>query len=84
MTPAQRRIAESRAELEDIFAPPDADSFPRSDTMRFMTGGKGRMVALGLFAGLLLVKPKLAAALLRFLPLGQLMPVARNLIKALR
>ena len=38
----------------------------------------------GVFTGLLLVKPKLAAGLLRFLPLGQLLPIARTLVKALR
>ena len=79
MTPAQRRIADSRAALEDLVAPPDADAFPRSETMRFLTGGKGRMVALGLFTGLLLVKPKLAVGLVRFLPLGRLLPIARIL-----
>ncbi len=83
-TPAQRRLAQSRAALEDIFAPPDSDEFPRSQTMRFLMGGKGRIAAIGLFTGLLLVKPKLAAGLVRFLPLGQLLPVARGLLKALR
>lgn len=83
-TPGQRRLAASRAALEEIFAPQDADAFPRSQTMRFLMGGKGRVAALGLFAGLALVKPKLAVGLVRFLPLGQLLPVARNLLKALR
>lgn len=83
-TPAQRRLAESRAALEEIFAPADADAFPRSQTMRFLMGGKGRIAAIGLFTGLLLVKPKLAAGLVRFLPLGQMLPIARSLLKALR
>lgn len=78
-TPAERRLAESRAALEELFAPPPADAFPRSETMRFVMGGRGRMVALGLFTGLLLVKPKLAVGLVRFLPLGKLLPVARIL-----
>jgi hypothetical protein len=47
--------------------------------MRFVMGGKGRMVALGLFAGLLLVKPKVALGLARFLPLGRMLPIARIL-----
>ena len=46
--------------------------------MRYMMGGKGKMVALGVFAGLLAVKPKLALSLVRFLPLGKL-PIARIL-----
>lgn len=78
-TPAERRLAESRAALAELFAPPAADSFPRSETMRFMIGGRGRIVALGLFTGLLLVKPNLAVGLVRFLPLGKLLPVARIL-----
>ncbi|MBM4220258.1 MAG: hypothetical protein FJ171_11700 [Gammaproteobacteria bacterium] len=84
LTPAQRRLAASRAALAEIFAPPDPEAFPRSETMRFLVGGKGRLVALGLFMGLLLVKPKLAAGLARFLPLGQVLPIARVLLKALR
>lgn len=83
-TPAQRRLAESRAALEEIFAPAEADAFPRSQTMRFLMGGKGRIATIGLFAGLLLVKPKLAAGMVRFLPLGQMLPIARSLLKALR
>lgn len=77
-TPAERRLAESRAEIERLLAP-GPDDFPRSETMRFLMGGKGRMVALGAFAGLLAVKPKLAVTLVRFLPLGKLLPVARIL-----
>lgn len=76
--PAERRLAESRAQLERLIAP-GPDDFPRSQTMRYLMGGKGRMVALGVFAGLLAVKPKLAVTLVRFLPLGKLMPVARFL-----
>jgi hypothetical protein len=78
-TPAERRLAESRAALADLLEPPAADAFPRSETMRFMMGGRGRLVALGLFTGLLLVKPKFAVGLVRFLPLGKLLPVARIL-----
>jgi hypothetical protein len=78
-SPAEQRLAESRAALAALFEPPAADAFPRSQTMRFVMGGKGRLVALGLFTGLLLVKPKLAVGLVRFLPLGRLLPVARIL-----
>jgi hypothetical protein len=46
-------------------------------------GGKGKMVAFGLFTGLLLVKPRMAYGLMRFLPLGKLLPVAR-LMQTLR
>jgi hypothetical protein len=82
-TPAERRLAASRAVLEELLAPAGSDAFPRSQTMRFLAGGKGRMVALGVFTGLLLVKPKLAYGLVRFLPLGKLLPVAR-LLQSLR
>lgn len=81
-TPGERRLAASRAELRRILAP-DPDEFPRSRTMRHLMGGKGRMVALGAFAGLMAVKPKLALTLIRFLPLGKLQPVVR-LIQSLR
>jgi len=75
-SPGERRLAISRAELERILAP-GPDEFPRSRTMRYLMGGKGRMVALGAFAGLMAVKPKFALTLVRFLPLGKLLPVAR-------
>jgi hypothetical protein len=75
-TSAERRLAASRAELESLLAP-GPDDFPRSQTMRFLMGGKGRMVTLGAFAGLMAVKPKFALTLVRFLPLGKLLPVAR-------
>jgi hypothetical protein len=78
-TPGELRLAASRAEIETLLAPDDPDEFPRSETIRFLMGGKGRMVALGVFAGLLVVKPKLAVTLVRFLPLGKLLPVARFL-----
>ncbi len=77
LSPAERRLAESRAEIEALLAP-GPDTFPRSQTMRFLMGGKGRMVTLGVFAGLLAVKPKLALSLVRFLPLSKL-PIARIL-----
>ena len=75
-------MAASRADLQRILAP-GPDEFPRSQTMRYLMGGKGRMVALGAFAGLMAVKPKFALTLVRFLPLGKLLPVAR-LIQSLR
>ena len=78
MLPAQRRLAESRAEIASLLEP-GADSFPRSETMRFMMGGKGKIVALGVFVGLLAVKPRLALSLVRFLPLGGLLPIGRIL-----
>jgi hypothetical protein len=45
--------------------------------------GKGKMVALGAFAGLMAVRPRYALTLVRFLPLGKLLPIAR-LIQNLR
>ena len=82
-TPAEQRLAASRAALEQLLAPQGEDEFPRSETMRFLMGGKGKMVALGLFTGLLLVKPRMAYGLVRLLPLGKLVPVAR-LLQSLR
>ena len=76
LTAAERRLAASRAELERLLAP-GPDDFPRSQTMRFLMGGKGRIVTLGAFVGLLAVKPKFALTLVSFLPLGKLLPVAR-------
>ena len=81
-TTGANRLAASRADLQRILAP-GPDEFPRSRTMRYLLGGKGRMVALGAFAGLMAVKPKFALTLVRFLPLGKLLPVAR-LIQSLR
>jgi len=81
-TAGERRLAASRAELQRILAP-SPDDFPRSHTMRYLMGGKGRMVALGAFAGLMAVKPKFALTLVRFLPLGKLQPIVR-LIQSLR
>lgn len=79
LSPGERRLAASRAALAELLRGEDADAFPRSETMRFLLGGKGRMIALGSFAGLVAVKPKLALALLRFMPLGRLLPIARIL-----
>ena len=76
--PAERRLAESRAEIASLLEPA-AESFPRSETMRFLMGGKGQVAALGVFAGLLAVKPRLALSLVRFLPLGRLLPIGRIL-----
>jgi hypothetical protein len=81
-SPGERQLAESRAEIERIFAP-EPDEFPRSMTMRFLMNGKGRMVAFGLFAGLAAIKPKLALSLVRFLPLGNVLPLSR-ILKSLR
>jgi len=78
LMPAERRLAESRAEIASLLEP-GTDSFPRSETMRFLMGGKGQVAALGLFAGLLAVKPRLALSLVRFLPLGRLLPIGRIL-----
>ena len=82
-SPGERQLAESRAEIERIFNPEPDDEFPRSATMRFLMGGKGRIVAVGLFAGLAAVKPKLALSLVRFLPLGNVLPLSR-ILKSLR
>jgi hypothetical protein len=79
LSPGERRIAASRAALAAILSQGSPRAFPRSQTMRFLMGGKGKTVALGALAGLLAVKPKFALSLLRLLPLGRLLPVARIL-----
>jgi hypothetical protein len=81
-SPGELQLAESRADIESIFAP-EPDEFPRSSTMRFLMNGKGRMVAFGLFAGLAAIKPKLALSLVRFLPLGNVLPITK-IIRSLR
>jgi len=81
-TPAEQRLAAGRAEIE-LMLNPGPKAFPRSRAMRFLTGGRGRMVALGLVGGLLVVKPRLAVSLMGLLPLGKLLPVAR-LLQSLR
>ena len=78
-SPGERRLAASRAALAELLGEDGPETFPRSQTMRFLLGGKGKMVALGAFAGLVAVKPRLAMSLLRFLPLGKLLPLARIL-----
>ena len=75
-SPGERRLATAAPNSQRLLAP-GPDDFPRSRTMRYLMGGKGRMVALGAFAGLMAVKPKFALTLVRFLPLGKLLPVAR-------
>lgn len=81
LSPGERHLEESRAALAALLVGDahEPDTFPRSQTMRFLMGGKGRMVALGALAGLAAVKPRLAVSLLRFVPLGKLLPVARFL-----
>lgn len=81
-SPGESRMALTRAELERLFSP-SPDEFPRSRTMRYLMAGKGRMVALGAFAGLMAVKPRVALGLVQFLPLGKLLPLVR-LIRNLR
>jgi hypothetical protein len=81
LSPGERHLEESRAELAELLGGDqhEPDAFPRSQTMRFLLGGRGRMVALGAFAGLVAVKPRLAMSMLNFLPLGRLLPLARIL-----
>jgi hypothetical protein len=83
LSPGEQRLAASRAALEELLGRGGSDEFPRSQTMRFLMGGKGRMVAVGAFAGLAAVKPRMAFSLLRFLPLGKILPLAR-LLQSLR
>lgn len=70
--PAELQLAASRAQIEKMLNPVP-DSFPRSQTMRFLAGGNGKVVAIGAFAALIAVKPRLALSLARFLPLSPLL-----------
>jgi hypothetical protein len=75
MLPAELRMAETRAEIEGYLIP-EPDTFPRSQTMRLLTGRNGKAVAVGAFAALFAVKPRIALSLARFLPFGNLLPLA--------
>ena len=70
--PAERHIAETRAQLEEILVP-KPDAFPRSETMRFLTGRNGKAVALGSLAALMVAKPRLGMSIMRLLPIGRLL-----------
>ena len=72
----ERRLADSRAELESLLRRGPHD-FPRSRTMRFLLGPGGVALATGALAGLLVVKPQFATALMRILPLRR---IARRLL----
>jgi len=79
LSAGERNLAASRAALAALLGGRDPDGFPRSRTMRFLLSGKGQVIALGALAGLLAVKPRLAASVLGVLPLGRLLPIARIL-----
>jgi len=73
----ERRLADSRADLEALLRGHAPGGFPRSHTMRFLLGRGGGAIAAGAFAGLLAVNPRLAATIFRIVPLGRL---ARRLL----
>ena len=74
------KLAQSRAELRAVLAPPRAErggapsqnaggeQFPRSRTMRTLLSGKGLGAAGALVGGLLIARPALALRLLRMVP----------------
>lgn len=76
--PAEVQLAASRALIEKMLNP-GPDSFPRSQTMRLLSGGNAKVVVIGAFAALIAVKPRLAMSLVRFLPLAGLGPIGRIL-----
>lgn len=71
MLPAERRIARTRAEIEDLLIPRPGE-FPRSQTMRFLTGRNGKAIAVGAVAALVASRPRLGMALVRLLPAGRI------------
>ena len=65
---AEQKLAGTRAELRELLQPADADQFPRSATMRALTGGGA--TSLLVLAGLTLVatRPGVAGRLARAAP----------------
>jgi hypothetical protein len=70
--PAEGRLAASRAQLESLLLP-YPEQFPRSRTMRFLIRGGGKALASGAVAGLMAVRPGLAANLLRISPIARVL-----------
>jgi len=75
------RLAQSRAEIQQVLdPPPEASSeagstpsrakgtFPRSRTMQLLLSNRGLVAAGALVGGLLLARPRLAWRLIRLLP----------------
>jgi hypothetical protein len=69
----QDELAATRAELRDVLLPADADSFPRSATMRALTG-RGTVSALALVGlAILATRPGVAGRLARAAPVINLL-----------
>jgi hypothetical protein len=77
------RLAQSRAEIRDIFEPPRPEPgsaeaaaeaagghrfFPRSRTMKLLMSGRGMGTVGAMVGGLLMARPALAFRLMRLLP----------------
>lgn len=83
VVPAERRLAETRAEIEDLLIPQPGE-FPRSETMRFIMGRNGKYILAGAAVALVAIKPRFAATLLGLLPSAvRLLPVHRILHRLL-
>lgn len=68
--PSAARISDSRAELEMLLVGDPDSPFPRSHTMR-MLRTTGPMWITGLALGLMIVRPRWGARLLKLVPLAR-------------
>jgi hypothetical protein len=70
---ADERLAQSRAELESVLVERSLDpAFPRSRTMRALQGHAPIWLA-GIAIGLMAVKPRWGARVLRLVPLARML-----------
>ena len=67
----ESKLKQSRTELRHLFDDDDAlsaDEFPRSKTMRLLTGSPGVVLAAVIAGGVLLMRPQLAKQAFRMVP----------------
>ena len=68
--PSVERISDSRAELETLLVGDPNSPFPRSHTMRLLRT-TGPMWITGVALGLMIVRPRWGARLLKLVPLAR-------------
>ena len=69
--PSRAKISNSRAELESLLVGDPNSPFPRSQTMRALRGNAPMWIA-GIALGLMVVKPRWGARMLRLVPLAKM------------